>query len=145
MANSLYGKGRQAFLDGKIDFDTDNIKCTLIDAADYVLGANIDVHQYMNLDTVPAAAKVAVSGNLTGKTITLGVADATDVTFSTVSGDQSEALIIWKDGGDGGTSQSGTNDLLIAYIDTATGLPVTPGGGDIIIQWAATANKIFKL
>ena len=145
MANALYGKARQAFLDGKIDWDTDNIKCTLIDAADYVLGANIDVHQYMNLDTVAAAAKVAVSGNLTGKTITLGVADAADVTFSTVTGDQSEALIIWKDGGGGGTSQSGTTDLLIAYIDTATGLPVTPSGGDIIIQWAATANKIFKL
>ena len=54
MANALYGKGRQAFLDGKIDFDTDNIKCTLIDTADYTV--DIDVDQYMNLDTVAAVA-----------------------------------------------------------------------------------------
>jgi hypothetical protein len=34
---------------------------------------------------------------------------------------------------------------LIAYIDTATGLPVTPGGGDIDITWDNGSNKIFKL
>lgn len=143
MANALYGKGREAFGGKKIDWGNDNIKVTLIDTANY--SVDIDVDQYMNLDTVPANAKIAVSGNLSGKSFTLGVADADDETFSTVSGAESEALIIWLDGGDGGTSQSGTNDLLIAYIDTATGLPVTPGGGDIIIQFDSGANKIFKL
>jgi hypothetical protein len=143
MANALYGKGRDGFLNANIDWTVDTIKVTLIDAADYVLGANIDVHQYMNTDTVPAAAKIATQ-TLTC-TSSLGVADASDVTFPTVTGDQSEALIIWKDGGGGGTSASGTTDLLIAYIDTATGLPVTPNGGDITVVWDSGANKIFKL
>ena len=34
---------------------------------------------------------------------------------------------------------------LIAYIDTATGLPITPNGGDIIVNWDNGANKIFRL
>ena len=34
---------------------------------------------------------------------------------------------------------------LIAYIDTATGLPITPNGGDIIVTWDNGTNKIFKV
>jgi hypothetical protein len=37
-----------------------------------------------------------------------------------------------------------TKDL-IAYIDVATGLPFTPSGGDITVQWDSGANRIFKL
>jgi hypothetical protein len=37
------------------------------------------------------------------------------------------------------------SDALIAYIDTATGLPFTPSGGDIEVQWDSGANAIFKL
>lgn len=143
MANALYGKGRDGFLLGTIAWVAGDIKVTLIDAADYVLGANIDVHQYMNTDTVPAAAKLSTVALTT--TAALGVADASDATFSLVTGDPSEALIIWLDGGGGGTTASGTTDLLIAYIDTATGLPVTPNGGDINIVWDNGADKIFKL
>ena len=39
---------------------------------------------------------------------------------------------------------AGTSPL-IANIDVATGLPITPSGGDIIVQWDTGANKIFKL
>ena len=147
MATALYGKGRNAFSFGDIVWKAaggSTIKVTLIDAADYVIGANIDVHQYMNLDTVPAAARVA-TGTLTLIDAALGVQDAADLEFLTVTGDQSEAIIIWKDGGGGGTTQSGTTDLLIAYIDNFTGLPVTPGGGNIELRWSDGADKIFKL
>lgn len=143
MANALYGLGRQAFGDGDIDWTTDTIKVTLIDTADY--SVSIDVHQYMNTDTVAALAKVA-TGTIANKSNTLGVMDGDDVTFAAVTGDESEALIIWKDGGGGGTSASGTTDLLIAYIDAvSSGLPVTPNGGDITVTWDDGANKIFKL
>jgi hypothetical protein len=145
MASALYGHGRERFANGEIDWVDDTIKVTLIDTADYAIGANIDVHEYMNTDTVPAAAKVATA-TLGSKTNTLGVCDAADTTFTAVTGDVSEALIIWKDGGGGGTTASGTTDLLIAYIDTvSSGLPVTPNGGDIIVTWDSGANRIFKL
>lgn len=135
MSNALYGLGRQAFLDGDIDWSTDDIKCVLVDTADYTV--SIDTHD--NLDDVPAASRVSTSANMSGKTSTLGVADANDVVFSTVAGDQSEALVIFKDTGVEATSK------LIAYIDTATGLPITPNGGDITVAWDSGANKIFKL
>jgi len=147
MATALYGKGRNHFAFGDIVWKAaggSTIKVTLIDAADYVIGANIDVHEFMNLDTVPAAAKVATA-TLTLIDAALGVCDAADAVFTAVTGDQCEALIIWKDGGGGGTSQSGTTDLLIAYIDNATGLPITPNGADINLAWDNGANKIFKL
>lgn len=135
MANVLYAKGRQGFLDGSIDWDTDDIRAILIDTADYTV--NLSTHD--NLDDIPGAARVAVSGALAGKTVVDGVADANDVTFSAVSGDECEALVLYKHTGTESTSR------LIAYIDSASGLPVTPNGGDIEVQWAAGASKIFKL
>lgn len=135
MANALYDTGREAFLLGDIAWDTDNIKVILVDTADYTV--NLSTHDF--LDDVAGAGIVATSGNLASKTTTAGVADAANVTFSSVTGDQCEALIIYKDTGVSTTSQ------LIAYIDTATGLPVTPNGGDITVTWDDGANKIFKL
>lgn len=135
MANALYDTGRAAFLGADVDWLADNIKCVLVDAADYVV--NLATHDF--LDDIAVGGRVATSGNLTGKTATAGVADADDVTFTSVTGDPSEALVIYKDTGVAGTSQ------LIAYIDTATGLPVTPGGGNVTVTWDNGANKIFKL
>lgn len=135
MANALYDAGRQGFLDGSIDWDTDDIRVILIDAADYTV--NLSTHD--NLDDVAVAARVATSGALSGKTVTAGVADASDVTFTSVTGDVSEALIIYKHTGVESTSR------LIAYIDSATGLPVTPNGGNITVAWDNGSNKIFKL
>lgn len=135
MANALYDKGREGFLDGSIDWDTDNIKIALLDGADYT--PNLSTHD--NLDDVPAAARVATSGNLASKTVAAGVADAADVTLSSVSGDVCEYILIYQDTGTESTSR------LIALLDTATGLPVTPNGGDIVIAWDSGANKIFKL
>jgi hypothetical protein len=133
MANALYGKGREKFLTGDIAWDTDNIKVSLVDTGTYTVV--IDTHEfYSDLSGV-----VANSGNLASKTVALGVADAADVTFSSVTGSSAEALVIWKDTGVAATSP------LIAYIDTATNLPVTPNGGDITVAWDSGSNKIFKL
>ncbi|GAF79865.1 unnamed protein product [marine sediment metagenome] len=131
----MYDHGREGFLDGSIDWDTDDIRAILIDVADYTVDLDADV----NLDDIPGAARVAVSGALTGKTVTDGVADAADVTFSAVEGDQCEALVIYKHTGTESTSR------LIAYIDSATGLPVTPNGGDIKVEWDNGSDKIFRL
>lgn len=135
MANALYDKGRQGFLEGAIPWLTGNIKLVLVDTGAYT--PNLATHD--NLDDVPAGARIATSGNFAGKTSTDGVADADDVVLSAVTGVQSEALVIYLDTGTESTSR------LIAYIDTATGLPVTPSGGNITIQWDSGANRIFKL
>lgn len=135
MANALYAKGRQGFLDGSIDWDTNNIKAILIDTGTYT----VDLANHDFLDDIPVGARVSTSGNLTGKTVVDGVADAADTTFTAVSGATVEALVVYQDTGVAGTSR------LIAWIDTATGLPLTPNGGDITIVWDNGANRIFKL
>lgn len=137
MANALYDKGRESFLgqNPALDWDSDNIKVSLVDITS-AYTVNLATDDFY--DDVTAHA-VAVSSNLGSKTVTAGVADAADVTLSSVSGAVSGALVIWKDTGAAATSP------LIAYIDTATGLPVTPNGGNITITWDNGANKIFKL
>lgn len=135
MANALYGKGRQKFGEAGIDWVSDNIKMVLIDVADYTVSINVDEF----LSDIPGAAIVSTSANLTGKSNVLGVMDAADFTFTSVSGDPSEAIVAYKDTGSAATSP------LIAYIDTATGLPVTPNGGDINIIIDSGSNKLFKL
>lgn len=135
MANALYDKGRESFLKGEINWLGNDIKAVLVDLADYT--PNLSTHQY--LSDIPGAARVATSPVFTSKTTAAGVADADNVTWTSVTGDPSEALVIYQDSGSAGTSR------LIAFIDTATGLPVTPNGGDIIVAWDDGANKIFKL
>lgn len=135
MANTLYDKARERFLRGQINWDTDTMKVCLVDKNVYT--PNFTSHEY--LSDVSGSAIVAAGVTLTGKSSTSGAADANDVTFTAVSGNESEALIIYKDTGDTATSP------LIALIDSATGLPITPNGGDIIVVWDNAANKIFKL
>jgi len=136
MANALYDKGREGFLGGTIDWDGVAVKATLIDEADDTIDLAVDDFW----DDRAAAAKVATSSALSGKTITAGVADAADVTWSAVTGDPCESIDIWQD-----TGGADSTDPLICNIDTATGLPVTPGGGDIVCTWDNGSNKIFKL
>jgi hypothetical protein len=135
MANALYDAGREAFLNADIDWSVDNIKAVLVDTAAYTV--NLATHNA--LDDIAGGARISTSANLASKTSTAGVADAADVTFTAVTGATVEAIVIYKDTGVESTS------LLIAYIDTATGLPVTPGGGNITVTWDSGASKIFRL
>ena len=135
MADQIYGKARQGFGEEKFNLTSDNIKIVLVDADDYTVDIDVDE----DLADIPAGARVATSGNLSGKSFTLGVFDADDVVLSSVSGDQAEAIVGYLDTGVEGTS------LLIWYADSYTGLPVTPSGGHITVAWDNGANKIFKL
>ncbi|MDM1760023.1 hypothetical protein [Acinetobacter sp. 251-1] len=135
MANTLYDFARQRFLEAQINWMTDTIKVLLVDTGAYT--PQTSVHQY--LSDIPTSARIAGPVTLTAKATTGGAADAADVTFPTVSGASIEAIVIYADTGTDSTSP------LIAYIDTATGLPITPNGGDIIVTWDNGTNKIFKV
>ena len=134
MANALYDLGRQAFLEGDIAILTDTINVVLVDTAAYAV--NLATDQF--LDIIPVGDRISTS-TMGSKTSTAGTFDAADTVFTAVTGDQAEALVIYKDTGNEATSQ------LLAYIDTATGLPATPVGGDITVTWDAGANKVFTL
>lgn len=135
MSNQVYAKARQSFLEGTIAWLTDTIRCVLVDAGAYT--PNLATDQF--LSDIPIGARIATSAALTSKLSTAGVASAANTTFTAVTGVQSEFIAVYKDTGVVGTSP------LIALIDTATGLPVTPNGSDITVVWDTGANKIFKL
>lgn len=132
MANAIYPKAKQKFLDALIDMPTDTIKIALIDTGVYTYSSSDEFW------SAASAAQVGTSATLASKTITDGVFDAADVSFTSVSGVSVEALIIYKDTGSAATSP------LIMYIDVAaSGLPVTPNGNNIDVQF--NASGIFAL
>lgn len=132
MASTLYDKGRQKFLEGGIAILTDTIKAALVDTGTYTFS---QTHEFLS----DLTGVVGTAVTLGTKTSTSGVFDAADATFTAVTGATVEAIVIYKDTGVAGTSP------LIAYIDTATGLPFTPNGGDALVAFDSGANKIFKL
>ena len=121
MPNVIYPKFKEQALQGGVNLASGNIKAVLVDLADYTYSA---AHEF--LSDVPAAARVATTGNMASKTFTNGTFDSADPSFTAVTGDVSEALILFIDTGTAGTSR------LIAFYDTGVGgLPFTPNGGDI--------------
>ncbi|BBK37681.1 bacteriophage protein [Allostella sp. ATCC 35155] len=124
MANFFYPKGAEAVLNGQINFGADSIMAALVDTDDYTYNSAHDFFDDLAgvIDIVPLASI----------TRTNGVLDAANPTFTTVAGDEAELIVIFKDTGTAGTSP------LLLHIDDATGLPVTPNGGDITIEWNAS-------
>ncbi len=135
MANALFDAGREGFLAGDIAWDTDDIRCCLVRG--YTFSSS---HTVLSDVTGAGGTVVQSSSAFSSKTTTAGVADAADVLFSAVpAGSAITSVIIYKEGAGDSTRN------LIAYIDTGTGLPITPTGADITVAWSNGANKIFKL
>ena len=134
VSNALYNSARRGFLDGSIDWDSDDIRVVLL-SEEYVFS---QLHE--NLDEVLVGARVATSSALAGKTTDAGIADADDVVFPAVAGDEVVAIIIYQHTGDEFSSR------LIAYIDSvALGFPLTPNGSDVRLRWSNGDSKIFRL
>lgn len=136
MANALYPKFKEALLSQSpsIDLDADTIKVALVDTGTTAYSSAHDFYNDIS------SAVVGTPQTLANKTVTNGVFDADDVTFTAVSGNSVEALVVYKDTGNAATSP------LIAYLDTGyAGLPVTPNGGNITVTWDSGSNKIFAL
>ena len=135
MANALYPLWKQELMQfaANNNLSAGTVKVALIDTGTYTYSA---AHQFWSS---ASAASVGTPQTLTGKSFTNGVFDSTtNPTFTAVTGNSVEALIIYIDTGAAGTSP------LVAYIDTSvTGLPVTPNGGDISITF--NASGIFAL
>lgn len=142
MANTLFPLGREGFLAGEIDWDTAVIKAALVrgyayDAAD----------KFVSDVTAGGGTLVATSAALGSKTVAAGTADAADVTFPTVAAGAAitGVLVFQSSAVGGGADVAATAQRVIAWIDTAAGLPVTPNGGDITVTWDNGADRIFTL
>lgn len=140
--SALFGPGRQGFLDGTINWGaTPVIKCTLVRS--YTFNS---AHQFVS-EVVSAGGSLWGTPVTLTKTSALGVADASDAVFSTVTaGAAYPAIIIYQASAvTGGADVAQSSQRLIAHVDTATGLPVTPNGQNITVAWDNGASKIFVL
>ena len=136
MANALYGKAKESLLSGEVDLPSDAVKFLMV-SSDYVVA--IDTHEFVS--DIGSGNIVARSGELDNKSVTLGVFDADNKSVEEYGNSGFEYLILYVDSGSDATSR------LLAYIDTADGLPVaaTDGVASIAIQWSNEASKIFAL
>jgi hypothetical protein len=128
MANTVYPKYMEAVIQASSGSSlAGTLKAVLIDTADYTYSAAHDFYDDVSVGAVGTPQTIG------SKTYTNGLLDGADVTYTAVTGDPCEAVIIFLDTGTPSTSR------LVAYLDTGvTGLPVTPNGGDITITWNAS-------
>jgi len=134
MANAVYPKFKEALIDASsnVDLNDGTVKVALVDTGTYAYNAAHDFYDDVSAGVVGTPQTIA------NTTVTNGLLDGDDVTFSALSGATVEALVIYIDTGVAGTSR------LVAYIDTGvTGLPLTPSGTDVTLLWNASGIVQF--
>lgn len=122
--SALYDTFKQRCIDGNaVNFTTAAMQAALVDGNDYTFSA---AHDFLD-DVAPAGAIVAesLSSALGTKTVTNGVFDSADGTWTSVTGDPAEEVVLYVEIG------AQTADILIGNWDSGTGFPVTPNSGDI--------------
>lgn len=146
MPDAFYNTGLNGFAAGEIDFDTASIKVGLLRG-----GAYTATHQFMSeLLAVAGVVLVSTTAALATKTIGTpgpGVADAADSLFASVpTGTACNSLVLFQASAvAGGVDVATTAQRLIAYLDSYTGLPVTPNGANINLVFPNDANRILKI
>lgn len=131
--SNLFNPGREGFLDGTIDWDTNDMRVMLVKSAYTYDAADKFLSDLGAVDNGRSAA-------LGSKTVTDGVADAADISLVATAAVACNAVIIFQHTGADATAR------VIAYIDSITGFPFTPGAGMTVnIAFDNGANKIFKL
>lgn len=138
MANVIYPTYKSVALSPGLDLVAGNtLKACLVSTTtgvtNYVYSA---AHQFFS--SVPSASILAPGVALSGKAVAAGSLTAASVVLPSVpaptganAAATGQALIIYNDTGVAGTSQ------LVAYMDTETGLPVTPNGANITINFSS--------
>lgn len=131
MADAIYPKYKQALLDAdtNIDVNDGTVKVALSTAA------YNSAHQFY---TDVSASTVGTPQTINNTTVTNGLFDGDNVTYTAVAGGSTvTALIIYIDTGSAATSR------LVAFIDTVSGFPLSTNGGDVTVAW--NASGIFQL
>lgn len=141
MATTQFTQGILRIINGSVDLLTDDIKAMLVDTAAWTV--NLDTDDFVA--DIPSGDRIASSANLGSKTVTIDtstdpdevVFDAADTSFSAVTGDPTEAVVIYKDTGDAATSP------LLFYMDGSS-VQLTPNGNDVNLVFNASGIARWK-
>ena len=122
--NAIFPKWKAALLAGEPGAALNGIVRATFVSADYKFSAD---HEFLADVTTERIG----SALLRGKTFAGGRFDAVDSEFPLVSGGaEMVAIILYVDSGAPGTSR------LVLYLDEKIqGIPFTPSGGDVFVQW----------
>ena len=134
MANHLLPLAKAKILSKLIDLSPtgDTIKVVLVASTH----TPSDAQEF--LSDIPSGKRLAVSPALTSKTVTAGLFDAADTTWTAVpSGHTGSYAYGFLDTG------TDTTSPLIWIEDTGTNIPITTNGGDITCQF--NASGIFQI
>lgn len=141
MANAIYPIYKTALgaasanVSLTVDDTTDGPYCSLVDTGTYTYSA---AHDFYNDLTGIVGTDQRIATPTFGS-VSQGTFDGADLTYTAVTGNSIEALVIWRKNA-GATS----THRLVYFGDTSiTGLPVTPNGGNITVAWHASG--IFTL
>lgn len=138
MANAIFPLFKGFLLAGaaNVSLDQDDTTngpyCALVDTGTYTYSA---AHDFYN----DLSGVVGTDQRISTPTTAAGVFDGDNLTYTAVSGNSVEALVIYRKNGGANTTWK-----LVAFIDTGqTGLPVTPNGGNITVTFSGSG--IFSL
>lgn len=139
MANFLFDAYRSSMVgktsdySARVDADTDTLKTSFVDEGTATpAAANVFVTTFSTA-LIPAFASSVTLASPTAGVVAAGTFDAADTTFTALSGASVEGIVIFKNVTVVGDSPN------LAYFNTGiTGVPFTPSGGDVTIQWNAS-------
>lgn len=134
MANTIQNSVKNNLWNSGIpDLTSLTIKAMFVDNADdTVVAADDFIDDVLSAGRVPAIASCPALASKTNGVVAVGTFDAADTTFTSLTGDASEQLILFEDSGVESTSD------IVCFWDTATGLPLTPNGGNVSVVWNAS-------
>lgn len=136
MANFVYKKAKEAFLNGDIDVINDQLKVLLLKTSEYTANQNTDEF----VSQIPANAIVRRSEPITSPSSSNGILDADNVTITGYDGAAFEAIALYQ------YKPADSNSRLIFYIDTSDGLPYAGLNtvSSVTIFWNDGAGKILS-
>lgn len=136
MANAVYPIYKTAILSASTNVSltvndaTDGPFCALVDTGTYTYSA---AHDFYNDLTGIVGTDQRITTPTVG-TVSQGTFDGDNLTYTAVTGNSVEALVIYRK-----NAGANTTWRLVVYLDTSvTGLPVTPNGGDIGLNFHAS-------
>jgi hypothetical protein len=136
MANFIYKKAKEAFLNGDIDVNANQLKVLFLKNSEYTPNQNTDEY----VSAVPANAIVARSEAITSISSENGILDADDLTITNYSGAAFDAFAMYQH------HASDAQARLIFYIDTSSGLPFEGSNSvsSVTIFWSDESTKILS-